>query len=215
MEGAMLDDLFGSKTRASVLTALVQDPSRPLHLRELVRRAGGSVSGVQREVERLLEMGLIRSQRGSGGTREFVLEPEHPFADPLAGLIAAEARAAYAPCPVDTAEPGLAPLLNPHIRGLAGPIVDIARRHGAHRVALFGSATQADVAVVPADLDVAVSFSEQDDVSRAEQVFGLKSELERISGMPVDLVEPDAVDNPYLREQLERMEVVLYQAQRT
>jgi predicted nucleotidyltransferase len=157
-------------------------------------------------------MGLIRSQDGPGGTREFVLEPEHPFADPLAGLIAAEARAAYAPCPVDTGGLGLAPLLNPHIRGLAGPIADIARRHGASRVALFGSATQADVVVVPADLDVAVTFAEQEDVSRAEQLFGLRAELERLAGMSVDLVEPEAIDNPYLREQLERTEVVLYEA---
>lgn len=206
----MLEGLLGSKTRAGILSALLEDPARPLHLRELVRRSGGSVSGVQREVERLEAMGLIRSRAGPVGKREFVLETEHPFADPLAGLVAAEGRVAYMPR-LAADVPGLRPRLNPRVRGLAGAIADAARSFGATRAALFGSATESDVAVVPHDLDVSVRFDPEDPRSRAELVFGLREELGRLTGMPVDLVESDAVDNPYLLRELAGTEVVLYE----
>jgi predicted nucleotidyltransferase len=91
-------------------------------------------------------------------------------------------------------------------------IADAARRFGVLRVALFGSAAQADVAVVPHDLDVSVRFDPDDGRSRAELVFGLREELERLTGMPVDLVEPEGIDNPYLLRELDDSEVVLYEA---
>ena len=77
--------------------------------------------------------------------------------------------------------------------------------------ALFGSATQPDVAVVPRDLDVAVRFDVGDTRSPAELYFGLHDALEHATGMPVDLLEIDTVDNPYLIRELLASKVVLYE----
>ncbi len=176
--------------------------------------AGGrSVSAVQREVAKLEDMGLVRSEVDDRGRRLIHLVAEHPFADPLAGLVAAEVRAEYSTAIVSAdcllAGAPAAGLLNPRVRGMAGMIAKAARRYGATRIALFGSATENDAGVVPRDLDVAVRFDPGDARSRAELYFGLRDELERISGMRVDLVETDAVENPYLREAIAQTEVVL------
>ncbi|MBE0416692.1 MAG: hypothetical protein IBX63_02890 [Coriobacteriia bacterium] len=178
-----------------------------------MRRAGGSVSGVQREIARLERLGLVFSRIDEAGRKQVSLMPEHPLADPLAGLVAAESRAAYATRGVSPPEAGgLAAALNPRVRGLVTPILETCLAFGATRVALFGSATQADIAVVPADLDISVRFGPDDSRSRAERYFGLKRALERVTGMHVDLREADYGDNPYLLREIEATEVVLYEA---
>jgi predicted nucleotidyltransferase/DNA-binding transcriptional ArsR family regulator len=209
----MLDQLFGSKVRAAILTALLERPSEPVHLRELVRRAGGSISGVQREITRLEQLGLVVSRRDHAGLRQVSIVREHPLADPLTGLVAAESRASYATlaAPVsERAEP--VDRLNPRVRGLVAPVVETCLAFGATRVALFGSATQVDAAVVPADLDVSVRFEPDDARSQAERYFGLKAALQRVTGMRVDLREAESGDNPYLQREIEATEVVLYEA---
>lgn len=209
----MLEELFGSSTRAAILKALLEDPVRPLHLRELVRRCGGSVSGAQREVGRLEQIGLLASEIDEHGRRQIYITITHPLVDPLVALIAAEARAEYAPV---RREPRLSSTaserINPRIRGTVPAIVETSRAYGATRVALFGSSTQADPAVVPQDLDITVRFDSSDPRSRADLYFGLKRALERLTGMKVDLVEDEAIDNPYLRSELADSEEVLYEA---
>lgn len=209
----MLEDLLGSKTRAAVLGALLERPGSGVHVRELVRRAGGSVSGVQREVDRLVRLGLAVSKTDERGRRQVSLVGDHPFADALAGLVAAESQATYSPSasPPSRHSETLA-LLNPRVRGSAASLVEVCRAYGAVRVALFGSATQSDPGVVPHDLDVSVRFDPRDVRSRAERYFGLKESLERLTGMRVDLREAGDSDNPYLKREIERTEVVLYEA---
>jgi predicted nucleotidyltransferase len=209
----MLEDLLGSKTRAAVIEALLECPGARIHLRELVRRAGGSVSGVQREIDRLVRLGLAVSETDERGRRQVSLVGAHPYTDALAGLFAAESRAIYAArarASSRRAEP--LSLLNPRVRGLVAPLVEVCRAYGAVRVALFGSATQSDPEVVPHELDVSVRFDPRDVRSRAERYFGLKEALERLTGMRVDLREADDTDNPYLQREIERTEVVLYEA---
>ncbi|MDT8434874.1 MAG: hypothetical protein RQ731_08990 [Anaerosomatales bacterium] len=213
MRSPMLEELLGSKTRAAILEALLEHPDRPLHLRELVRRSGGSVSGVQRELARLERIGLAVSQTDEQGRRQVSIAAAHPLADPLTGLIAAESQAAYAPArdPVTCTLVSLE-RINPRVRALVPGILETARGYGAVRVAVFGSSSEADPAVVPRDLDLSVRFDPDDLRSRADLYFGLKAALERLSGMPVDLLESEAVDNPFLLDELAESEVVLYEA---
>ncbi|MDP2182996.1 MAG: nucleotidyltransferase domain-containing protein [Actinomycetota bacterium] len=174
------------------------------------------MSGVQREVDRLETMGLVTSAVDEGGRRQLRLVAEHPFADALAGLVAAEARVAYAPAgsrdSADLPTVIAASLLNPRVRGLASAIVEASREFGVTRLALFGSATENDPAVVPRDLDVSVRFDPHDSRSRADLYFGFRAALERAAGLSVDVLEIDSVDNPYLLRELAASEVVLYEA---
>ena len=75
----------------------------------------------------------------------------------------------------------------------------------------MGSATQPDATVTPADIDVLVRFDVTSE-GYANRYFGLLEELEAIMGMPVEIIEEDAVANPYLRAEFAATRVVLYEA---
>lgn len=116
--------------------------------------------------------------------------------------VAREASAVYAPEAVG---------LNPAIRPFVPAIIDACRRHGVTYAALVGSSTQPDPAIVPRDLDLLVRF-EQGWKGHGARYFGLKDELERVAGRPVDLIESDALRNKYLIAEFETTKVVLYEA---
>lgn len=116
--------------------------------------------------------------------------------------LVAEPAAVYAPQAVG---------LNPLVRGLVPHIIDACRRHGVTWAALVGSSTQPDPAVRPADIDLLVEFGSGWE-TRAADYLGLKDEVERVSGLPVDLIEYRALVNAVLAEEFERTKVVLYEA---
>ncbi len=91
----MLSELLGSTSRARILAMLVVAPEQGAHLRELVRAVGGSSSSVQRELVRLEDMGLVKSERDDSGRRHVTLVAGHPFAAAVSGLVAADPRAQY------------------------------------------------------------------------------------------------------------------------
>ncbi len=55
----MLEHLFGSKTRVKILKLLYRRPDRPFFVRELSREIGVQINAVRRELELLLELGII------------------------------------------------------------------------------------------------------------------------------------------------------------
>jgi hypothetical protein len=46
----------------------------------------------------------------------------------------------------------------------------------------------------------------------ADNYFGLQEDLERLFGVPVELVEPGPIRNPYFRQAIEKTQVQLYVA---
>jgi predicted nucleotidyltransferase len=46
----------------------------------------------------------------------------------------------------------------------------------------------------------------------ADSYFGLIEDLEKLFGMPIDLVEPGSIANPFFRQVVEQTQVVLYEA---
>ena len=74
---------------------------------------------------------------------------------------------------------------------------------------MLGSATQSGTAPAPGDLDIVVQLGGPVR-GRAARYFALRRALEQASGLAVDLVEEEeAVDNPYLRAEIERTGVTL------
>jgi hypothetical protein len=200
----MLGTLLGSETRARVLSLLLVQPRRTYHLRELIRLAGGGASGVQREVARLEGLGLVVSERTAQGRRALRTVDEHPLLEPLQALVAAGV-AAHTPT-------GSVPLqLDARLRRRLPRVLAALRDAGVERAVLFGSATQPDAGAAPRDLDVLVRLGGPLE-GRATRYFELRRELERVSGLPVDLVEEEAVTNPYLRDEIERTGVVVLEA---
>ena len=89
-------------------------------------------------------------------------------------------------------------------------LVGLCERYGVRRLELFGSAVGGRFDPQHSDLDFLVTFGPVQDLGLAEQYFGLKDELERLFSRPVDLVELDAVDNPYFLEAVQTERQLLY-----
>lgn len=77
-------------------------------------------------------------------------------------------------------------------------IAPACKRHGVERLRVFGSALTERFDPEVSDIDFLVDFA-PGNADLFHQYFDLKSELERITGRPVDLVDASAVRNPYFK----------------
>jgi len=91
-------------------------------------------------------------------------------------------------------------------------IAALARKHGVRRLFLFGSGISNDFDQQRSDLDFLVEFEAKSPSDHANSYFGLMEDLEELLGVPVDLIEPGPVSNPYFREEIERTRRPLYEA---
>lgn len=82
---AILEVLFSSTARVQVLRLFLLHPSSQFYQREIERETGQPIRAVQREVERLEEVGLLL--REPEGNRVFYrLNPEFPLLAELSAL---------------------------------------------------------------------------------------------------------------------------------
>ena len=80
------------------------------------------------------------------------------------------------------------------------------------RLFLFGSGLSYRFDRQRSDLDFLVEFETKSPSDHADSYLGLKEDLEQLPGLPVDLIEPGPISNPYFREEIER---ATYQRQDT
>jgi len=80
-----VDALF-TNTQRRVLGCLYGDPTREVHLRELLARTGAGHGAVQREVRRLVAAGLVQVRR-EGNRRLLQANPHSPIHAELAALV--------------------------------------------------------------------------------------------------------------------------------
>lgn len=85
-------------------------------------------------------------------------------------------------------------------------------RHRVKRLELFGSAAAGLDRPGKSDLDFLVEFEPLSAGSYADAYFGLLESLEALFGGHVDLVVDSAIKNPYFREAVERLKILLYAA---
>lgn len=78
--------LFRSDGQARILAELVFSPDDELSITELTHRAAVAYGSVHREVERLLQAGLVQ-QRRVGSSRMVRVNPDSPLADPVRALL--------------------------------------------------------------------------------------------------------------------------------
>ena len=87
----------------------------------------------------------------------------------------------------------------------------LCRSRRVRRLVLFGSAARGE-AGPSSDVDLLVGFEPMPPRERVDALFGLQEDLETLLGRAVDLVEDEAIDNPFLLRSIERAHVVLYEA---
>lgn len=86
-------------------------------------------------------------------------------------------------------------------------------KHYVKSLILFGSAARDDFDRSRSDLDFLVEFlPNEPHIHFGGEYFALKAELEQLFGRRVDLVEPTAIDNPYLKRSIYEATVPIYVA---
>lgn len=78
--------LLRSDLQGRLLAALLLQPGREKNLSELVRELGSSIAVVHREVQRLVDFGLLNERR-SGRNRYVAANTAHPLFEPIARMI--------------------------------------------------------------------------------------------------------------------------------
>jgi len=91
MKGTMLMPsslgvLLLGRTRLSILSLLLPQPSRRLYLREIVRITGAGQGGVQRELEKLTRAGILTKTR-EGNLTYYEANRSSPVFEDLKGLV--------------------------------------------------------------------------------------------------------------------------------
>jgi hypothetical protein len=100
-------------------------------------------------------------------------------------------------------------LIEQHRAGIA----EICRRFGVRRLEVFGSAARGtDFRPDASDADFLVEFERRKDLGPLKQFFGFADALGELLSRPVDLVEPGALRNPFLRAQIDRERELVYAA---
>lgn len=79
-------------------------------------------------------------------------------------------------------------------------------------LSLFGSAVDGSFDETKSDLDFAVEFSSMSRSAHKSACFGLLFDLEDMFGSDVDLVEPNSVENLFVRRSIEASRKILYGA---
>lgn len=99
--------------------------------------------------------------------------------------------------------------------GLANYSDDLAKlctRYGVKRLDLFGSGSRDDFDPNKSDFDLLVEFADPKSEGAFDRYFGLKEGLEQLFLRPVDLVETQAIRNPYFRQAIQQDRVLVYAA---
>ena len=78
--------LLLGRTRLSILSLLLPQPSRRLYLREIVRITGAGQGGVQRELEKLTRAGILTKTR-EGNLTYYGANRSNPVFEELRGLV--------------------------------------------------------------------------------------------------------------------------------
>jgi len=89
-------------------------------------------------------------------------------------------------------------------------IGEFCRRWGVAEFSLFGSALRSDFRP-DSDVDVLVTFAKDAEISLFDLVQ-MKLDLEKIFRRPVDIIEKDALDNPFRKREILRTAQVIYAA---
>jgi predicted nucleotidyltransferase len=78
--------IFPNLYRRKVLTLLVMNPEKWIHLRELARMTGASAGTLKKELDSLVKVGLLKWKK-VGNQTHFSADDQHPVFPELSGLI--------------------------------------------------------------------------------------------------------------------------------
>ncbi|MFC1662852.1 hypothetical protein ACFL04_01635 [Patescibacteria group bacterium] len=81
----MLEQLFSSRTRVKLLRLFLNNPEQSYYTRELTRSIGGHIHSVRRELNNLIQVGLLISE-GAGTKKYYKIDSKFPILKELKDL---------------------------------------------------------------------------------------------------------------------------------
>ncbi|MBN7811432.1 nucleotidyltransferase domain-containing protein [Algoriphagus sp. H41] len=91
-------------------------------------------------------------------------------------------------------------------------IGQLCKKHHVEKLYVFGSVLTPSF-TDSSDVDFLVEFEDKKIERFVSNFFSLKANLESLLGREVDLVESDAISNPYFKEELEETKLLLYESE--
>ncbi|MFH1024245.1 MAG: nucleotidyltransferase domain-containing protein [Planctomycetota bacterium] len=91
-------------------------------------------------------------------------------------------------------------------------IARLCAQYHVIRLEVFGSATGADFDADHSDVDFLVRFSPCSPSEHYERYFGMLESLRSLFQREIDLVEADALKNPYLMRRIDESRDLIYAA---
>ena len=88
----------------------------------------------------------------------------------------------------------------------------LCRTYRVKRLDVFGSAVREDFDPLRSDVDFLVEFEPDPDLNTFHAYMGLRDELSRLLGHPIDLVMPAGMRNRYFAQEIEATREPLYAA---
>ena len=83
------------------------------------------------------------------------------------------------------------------------------KSHLVEKMYMFGSAASGTLKK-NSDVDILVKFAEMDLYNYFDNLLSLKEKLENIFKRPVDLLEEQAVRNPFLKRSIDKNKILIY-----
>ena len=93
-----------------------------------------------------------------------------------------------------------------------GELTRLCRAHRVKRLAVFGSAVRDDFDAESSDLDFVVEFTSLEPNEHKDAYFGLVAALGQLFSRDVDLIELNAVRNPFVKKRILEQQKTLYDA---
>jgi predicted nucleotidyltransferase len=85
----------------------------------------------------------------------------------------------------------------------------LCQKHKVGKLFVFGSVLS-NRFTVDSDIDLIVDFNEVDLSDYADNYFTLKDELEKLFNRKVDLLEAQAIRNPFFKESIDQQKRLVY-----
>lgn len=85
----------------------------------------------------------------------------------------------------------------------------LCNTHDVKSLFAFGSVVSGNLQAA-SDIDLIVDIDSKDPIDYSDNYFALKFELEEIFNRPVDLLEDKALNNPFLKKQIDDTKVLVY-----
>jgi len=205
MQGRSIGDALFTKTQQRVLGLLYGQPDRSFFANEIMRQVNMGRGTVRRELERLVDAGLLSITR-QGNQNHYQARQDNPVFSELLGIVRKTLMNTVAPV---SDEDRLVIGNTIVISRIA--LTRLAHRYHINRLVLFGSAARGEL-TPESDIDLLVEFEDGYSPSLGGMVEINNDFVSLFDGRKVDIATPSILNNPYRKRAIENNMEELYAA---